>query len=128
MRRNLGWVAILLGIVLGVLGCSGGPAGTGDPNTIRDRTGKVWDVSHAVAEYGFVADQFQFGLGPGAIPPVFDPVLVSPGEDGYPAPDDGTPVIGVELNGELRAYSVPALSRREVINEVFGDAHVAVAY
>jgi len=129
MRGTARGIAILLGLVVVGSGCSQtDPVGSVDATTIRDRSGRLWDVTHAVVEYGFESDQFQFGLGTGVIPPVFDPVLVGPGESGYPAPDDDRSVIGVVWNGEPRAYSIRTLSRHEVVNEVFGDTPVAVAY
>ncbi len=137
MRWGIEFVAAaLLAIMLG--GCGEDVAGSADGAvvvdhhddgrvTITDRTGKVWDVTHASRVYGLVPEKFQFGIGPNAILPVFDPVLVSPGDAGFPAGDDHL-VLGVEINGEARAYSIRSLSSHEVVNEVFGDAHVAVAY
>ena len=37
-------------------------------------------------------------------------------------------MIGTSLNGFTRAYPIELLSRFEVANEQFGEAHVAVAY
>ncbi len=37
-------------------------------------------------------------------------------------------VLGIELNGEARAYSVPLLSRHEVVNDVVGGQPVAVTW
>lgn len=96
--------------------------------TITDRTGKAWDVTHAVKAYGFVADGFQFGLGPDAIPPVNDAVLASRGDPSFPAADGQFFVLGTEINVDARAYGIRELSRHEVVNEKFGRTHVAVAY
>ena len=49
---------------------------------ITDRTGKQWDITYAVQNYGFDPDGFQFGLGPDAIKPILDPQIVCEGEDG----------------------------------------------
>ena len=93
-----------------------------------DRRGKRWNITHAVAEYGFDPDRFQYGLGMGAIAPVFDPVFLSPGDEGYPPSDRSFGVVGASFDGDDRAYSIADIRRHEVVNERFGDAHVAVAY
>lgn len=95
---------------------------------ITDRTGKKWDVTHAVEKYGFKADRFEFGLGPNAIPPILTPKFFSPGEPGYPPDDADFLVMGVALHGQARAYSIADMSRHEVADETFGSTHVAVAY
>ena len=100
----------------------------GDKIFIKDRTGKEWDVTHAVSEYGFEADKFQFGLGPNAIRPILNPKMVSPGSAGYPGNNEDFLVIGTTLSGDTRAYPLNVLSRHEVADEVFQDTHVAVAY
>ncbi len=45
-----------------------------------------------------------------------------------PPSDDDFLVIGVNLNGFTRAYPIYIMRWKEVANEQFGDAHVAVAY
>jgi hypothetical protein len=42
------------------------------------------------------------------------------------APDEM--VIGVEINGDRRAYSVPLLSSHEIVNDVVGGKKVAVTW
>lgn len=97
-------------------------------HVITDRTGKQWDITHAVQNYGFDPDGFQFGLGPDAIKPILDPQMVCEGEDGYP-PDDATfLVMATSLNGHTRAYPLSIMSRHEIADDQFGDDHVAVAY
>jgi hypothetical protein len=96
--------------------------------TIEDRTGKVWDVTHARDHYGFMPEKFQFGLGPRAIRPIMNPVMLMPGELGYPPDISEFFILGTRLSDSARAYSIGHLSRHEVVNEQFGDAHVAVAY
>ena len=46
---------------------------------------------------------------------------------GYPADDDESLVIGVDMNGSAN-YSIDALIGVEVTNDHFGDDYVAVAY
>lgn len=95
---------------------------------IVDLTGKRWDVTHAVNQYGFLPEKFEFGLGPDAIPPILEPRMLSPGEEGYPEDSAGFPVMGTEINGESRAYPLTVMSRHEIVDELFGEQHVAVAY
>ena len=74
---------------------------------------------------------FNYGLGLGAISSVDEPTVLSEGDSGYPEPDSQTAVFGVDRNGEARAYSVRALTRHEVFNDVYpgeSDQYVAVAY
>ncbi len=97
------------------------------PLVIRDRTGKTWDVTHA-QNYAMVPSGFQYGLGPFTITPIMDPQMLSPGDQNYPPKDDNFLVMGTSLNGFTRAYPINVMSRHEVANEQFGEAHVAVAY
>ena len=100
----------------------------GEKVFIRDKTGKEWDVTHAVRNYGFQADKFQFGLGPFAITPINNPKMLNPGDPGYPSDEADFLVIGTRINSDERAYPLSVLSRHENANEQFGDTHVAVAY
>ena len=95
---------------------------------IVDLTGKKWDVTHAVEHYGFVAEEFQHGAGPKAIPPIDNPAMLSPGDRGYPSDTDISLVIGAIMGDDARAYSIRDLNPHEVVNESFGDVHVAVAW
>ena len=108
-----------------------GPSGISETDgtvEIIDRTNKRWDVTHAGAAYGLAASRFEFGLGPFAIRPILDPQMYSPGDPGYPSDGLRKRVIGVRLNGDTRAYRLDHLARHGVVNEQFGEAHVAVAY
>jgi hypothetical protein len=95
---------------------------------IVDRTGKKWDVTHAVQKYGFVASEFQFGLGPNAITPILDPEMISPGESGYPGSDQTFLMIGATIGGDSRAYRIDHLNGHEVVDEAFANVHVAVGW
>ncbi|MFQ5632050.1 MAG: hypothetical protein ACE5I1_25040 [bacterium] len=95
---------------------------------ILDETGKEWEITHAVKKYGMQPYEFQFGLGPFAIRPVLQPQLLSPGDENYPPNNAEFLILGSTLNGESRAYSIDKLSDNEIVDEQFGEAHVAVAY
>ncbi len=109
-------------------GQQGDTSSPGGRFSITDRTGKTWDVTHAFEEYGFVPESFQYGLGPFAITPINNPQMLSPGDSGYPLDSDSFAILGTSLNGFTRAYPIRVMSRHEVANERFGEAHVAVAY
>lgn len=95
---------------------------------ITDQTGKKWDITHAVKNYDLYPENFRHGLGPNAIRPINNPQMISPGESGYPSDGSTEPVIGLEINGDARAYSVSVLAGTEVANDVVGGVPVAVNY
>ena len=95
---------------------------------IRDRTGKEWDITHAVNKYGFDPKRFQYGLGPFAIQPILEPKYLSPEDPAYPSVRESESVIGVELNGIVRAYPLSILGGHEIVDEKFDSTYVAVAY
>ena len=62
-----------------------------------------------------------------AIPAIFDPTFVSVEEaDKSYEPDEK--VLGISLNGDHRAYSVPMLSRHEIVNDTVGGVKIAVTW
>ena len=68
-----------------------------------------------------------------AVPAIFNPSFVSADEASDPerGSDRYRPeekVLGIEINGDVRAYSVPILSRHEVVNDVVGGVPVAVTW
>ncbi len=68
-----------------------------------------------------------------AIPAIFNPAFVSADEASNPnnSRDRYRPeekVLGIEINGDVRAYSVPMLSRHEIVNDVVGGVPVAVTW
>ena len=101
---------------------------TGDQIFIKDKTGKNWEVTHAVNNYGFDPDRFRAGLGPFAIPPIINPKMLNRGDFGFPKNDETFLIIGTTLNGDTRAYSLDALSSHEVADERIDSTYVAVAY
>jgi hypothetical protein len=134
-RLNFNYLAIFVIIILLISSCST-QFDNDDPEIERkdgqtfiiDRTRKRWNITHAIAKYGMEAERFQFGLGPFAITPILNPKFINPGESGYPGNDDNQLIIGTNLNNDTRAYPIDVLSRHEIVDEEFGDTHVAVAY
>jgi hypothetical protein len=90
---------------------------------IVDQTGERWDVTQAESR-GFDPRGFQYGIGKNAIPPLDDSQLRESG-DGMPS---RVRVIAVGEGDEARAYSVPRLTRHEIVNAQVGEDPVAVGY
>ena len=62
-----------------------------------------------------------------AIPAIDDPQFLTVAEaDAAYDPDEL--VIGVEFNGDARAYSVPLLSNHEIVNDTVGGVKIAVTW
>ena len=62
-----------------------------------------------------------------AIPAILDPTFLDVEEawDQYLADE---PVLGVSINGEHKAYSIPYLSSREIVNDEVGGVAIAVTW
>jgi hypothetical protein len=102
-----------------------------NPAIITDRAGREWDVTHARDYYNMNPDYFNYGLGINVIPSVDDPIVLKEGDLGYPDPDSSIQVFGITHNNEQRAYSVSALSRHEVFNDIYpgeSNQYLAVTY
>ena len=95
---------------------------------IIDRTGKKWNITHAVKKYDMKPENFNYGLGPYAIKPINDPQMVSPGENGYPDNSYNGKILGIEINGEARAYAIAPLTRHEVVNDLLQGQPIAPVY
>ncbi len=62
-----------------------------------------------------------------AIPAIRDPEFVN-AADAEAWMEAEEPVIGVEIDGEARAYPTAMLSRHEIVNDVLGGAPIAVTW
>ena len=66
-------------------------------------------------------------LGFDAIPAILDPEFVSVDEaDEWMDPEEL--VLGLSINGDSRAYSVPMLSSHEIVNDTVGGRKLAVTW
>jgi len=66
-------------------------------------------------------------LGFDAIPAILDPEFVDVGvADSEMTPDEL--VLGLSINGESKAYSIPMLSSHEIVNDVVGGVPLAVTW
>jgi hypothetical protein len=70
-------------------------------------------------------DGFRGVLPRDAIRPIYDPQFVSASEAGW---NDQALVVGLEINGDARAYPVSALNRREIVNDHVGKTPVLVTW
>ena len=93
-----------------------------------DESGKEWDITHAVNEYGMEPHRFDFGLGPFAIPPLQNPRFACPGEPGYPPESANEIVIATTIDDESRGYALTDMRAFEVTNDRFERTYVATAY
>ena len=99
-----------------------------EPVVLVDVDGKLWDVSHAVYHYGFDVDEFGFGSGIAAFPPLIDPVMLGPTHADYP-PDASTfDVIGTTIGGKDLAYGRFRVELYEVVDQKIGHTPIAVTY
>ena len=71
-------------------------------------------------------------LPPDAIPAVLpdraQDIMVSATEADATGIDQSVHVLGVEINGESRAYPIPFLSRHEIVNDSVGGRQIAVTW
>ena len=57
-----------------------------------------------------------------------DIVEFSPGDPGYPGPNETFAVLGISFDGESRAYALSDLVGHEVADDQFDTTFVAAAY
>lgn len=67
-------------------------------------------------------------LPPDAIPAISNPGFYASLEAADESYGDDELVLGIEIDGDARAYSVPLLSRHEIVNDVVGGKPVAVTW
>ena len=67
-------------------------------------------------------------LAPDAIPSIDIPTFFNSLDDADQVYSDTELVLGIEIDGDARAYSVPLLSRHEIVNDVVGGKPVAVTW
>ena len=66
------------------------------------------------------------GPGKDGIPALTDPTFVSADAAGFLSSDDR--VLGIELNGQAKAYPIAVLNWHELVNDVVGGTPVLVSY
>lgn len=98
------------------------------PIYITDRTNKEWEISYAVYFYNMEAQNWQNGLGPHAIKPINVPEMLSPGDQDYPAESFDERIVGINIDGDARAYPISALTTHHVVNDSVGGFPLSVIY
>jgi hypothetical protein len=140
----------LIGALLGLVSCTGEnrdaiPTGAAEPSVGMDIvSGEIpTSTPHTTSETEphRSADPFPTRFPPeryadleivtllprDAIPAIDNPRFLSAAEaDEYYDPDEL--VMGVVYNGDARAYSVPFLSNREIVNDTVGGVKIAVTW
>jgi len=105
------------------------PEGAAGRIHIRDRLGKYFDITHAVQQYGMQRAGFQHGIGINAFPKLENPAMLEAGDNGYPGRRQrGLDVIAARVGDDARSYAVDQVVRHEIVNDVIGGSHAAVAY
>lgn len=99
-----------------------------DPIIITDVTGEDFDITNAVLKHNMILAFWQFGLGRRAITPIINPFMLEPGNAGYPDENNLADVIGVNFQGDARAYMVRDLNSHEVVDDLVGEQHLAATY
>lgn len=108
-------------------GGSGGPATDDGQNTMEgpptaDHTLPIPDSTAALAN-SIVSG----GVPQDGIPSIDNPQFISVDETNEWL-DDGDPVFGIEIEGDVRAYPQRVLVWHEIVNDVIGGHSVAVTY
>jgi hypothetical protein len=101
-----------------------GKADTPETAQLEDRTADSADSepTQSLSKYEIVTL-----LPKDAIPAIFDPQFISGEEaDQQYAPQEL--VLGVEIDGDARAYSIPFLSGHEIVNDMVGGRSIAVTW
>ena len=98
------------------------PEAENDSNTERSRNNELVADTAQYDDYEIISV-----LPRDAIPAIFNPEFFDVQEaDSVYAPDEL--VMGVEFDGDARAYSIPHLSRHEIVNDEVGGVKIAVTW
>ncbi len=112
---------------------------------MRRRSSKAWTVSLASLTFATACgdsgvdpprnlvcdlpgELFSSSLPPDAIPALSDPVVVGPNDPGAAYLTDDARVLGVVVEGMARAYPHNILWHHEIVNDVVGEAAIAVTF
>ena len=113
---------IFAGLCLLLVACAPGidssdPAGSGEP--VGEAYQAVSSTGERYADFDIITV-----LPRDAIQAIDNPQFVSAEEAGEQY-DDSELILGVELNGDARAYSIPLLSSHEIVNDNVGGVKIA---
>lgn len=119
MKKHITWPLLLL--VFMTACTAGGTAVSNQTNSSAHNAGAAGSADK-YAEYEIITLLPRDG-----IPAIDNPQFVSAtaADDSY---DPDEMVLGVEFNGDARAYSVPLLSNHEIVNDTVGGVKLAVTW
>ena len=100
------------------------PVGEPTQTTAGERVDPLSAYNPVLAGESLPAD-FRQILPRDAIRPIYDPAFAPADEVGWP---DSTDVIGVEINGEAKAYPVDHLNGRELVVDQLGGEPILVSW
>ena len=135
-------MAAAAGVIAAACGGAGGDAErvAGSGGTAADRDARAAPAPPLVARgfdlsvYRELAPDTEHDVNPralfqalwrDAIPPVYDPEIVGADEAGLSLHEL---VIGIEINGEARAYPVGVMREREIANDKLGGIPIVVTW
>jgi len=113
------------------------PTATGTSQTLREddvtaSSSGARNFQPQLGEISIDMNEVVTLLPPDAIPAVLpdraQDIMVSAAEADAAGIDQSVQVIGVEINGESRAYPVPFLSAHEIVNTTVGGRPIAVTW
>ena len=119
------WIAaagLVMVLAVGMFVAAGDGGDGGLRPASRAEPGDAYDPVRAGEP---VPDGFRQLLSRDSIRPIYDPQFVVAGEAPW---TDTTLVIGVEVGGDARAYTVAHLGRREMVNDVVGGDPLLVSW
>lgn len=96
-----------------------------DPTEIPRQSGRDGFLSEVAPANAELPDGYFLSFERDQIVPVYEPTFV--GADGVRWPDDEV-VIGVNINGQQRAYPVGFLSNRELVIDQIDDIPILVSW
>lgn len=85
----------------------------------------IRDIYDPVAAGEPTPDGFRQLLARDRIEPIYQPVIVDGDEVAW---DDDTLVLGIEIDGEARAYPIRPLNRREIVNDRIADTPILASW
>jgi hypothetical protein len=114
----------LFGLALLLVSCTattenGGSAGLEDLNTTGP---EVDSTAEAYSELQIITV-----LPRDAISAIDDPQFIA-AEEADKSYNDEEMILGVEFNGDARAYSIPLLSSHEIVNDTVGGVAISVTW
>lgn len=115
-------LAFLAGLFILSAGCSE-PAGFADDSKEAGSAGALRaSTGELLTDFNIVTV-----LPRDAIRAIDDPDFVTV-EEANQVYDDEELILGVEFNGDARAYSIPLLSSHEIVNDTVGGVKLAVTW